>query len=87
MPVNSTHPEYDASLPAWLRARDVLAGEDVVKSGTIRYVPRLDSQTDDEYAAYLPRLLPAGSPGEAALRHCGRGASGNIGLNVLVGVL
>ena len=55
MPVNSTHPEYDASLPAWLRARDVLAGEDAVKSGTVRYVPRLDSQTDDEYAAYLAR--------------------------------
>ena len=53
--MNSTHPEYDASLPAWLRARDVLAGEDAVKSGTIRYVPRLDSQTDDEYAAYLAR--------------------------------
>ena len=28
VPVNSTHPEYDAALPAWLRSRDVLAGED-----------------------------------------------------------
>lgn len=32
MPVNSTHPDYDAHLPAWLRARDVLAGEDAVKA-------------------------------------------------------
>lgn len=31
MPVQSTHPDYDATLPAWLRARDVIAGEDAVK--------------------------------------------------------
>ena len=31
MSVNTTHPEYDANLPLWLRARDVLAGEDMVK--------------------------------------------------------
>ena len=31
MPVNSTHLEYDANEFAWLRARDVLAGEDAVK--------------------------------------------------------
>jgi hypothetical protein len=33
MNVNVTHPEYDASMPAWLRARDVIAGEDAVKAG------------------------------------------------------
>jgi Domain of unknown function (DUF4055) len=55
MPVNSTHLEYDAALPAWLRARDVIAGEDAVKAGGGRYLPRLDSQTDDEYAAYKSR--------------------------------
>ena len=32
MPVNSTHPDYDFALPNWLRARDVLAGEDAVKA-------------------------------------------------------
>jgi hypothetical protein len=52
MPVNSTHPEYDASAADWLRARDVLAGEDAVRAARERYLPRLDSQTDDEYAAY-----------------------------------
>ena len=31
MPVQSTHPEYDASLAAWQRARGVIAGEDAVK--------------------------------------------------------
>jgi hypothetical protein len=31
MPVDSTHPDYDANVTAWLRARDVFAGEDAVK--------------------------------------------------------
>src|SRR5512137_1344943 len=55
MPVNSTHPDYDAALPAWLRARDVLAGEDAVKAGGEKYLPRLDSQSEDEFAAYVKR--------------------------------
>jgi hypothetical protein len=55
MAVNSTHPDYDASLPAWLRARDVLAGEDAVKVAGEKYLARLESQTDDEYAAYRTR--------------------------------
>jgi len=44
MPVNGTHPDYDVTLPDWLRARDVLAGEDAVKSAGEKYLPRLDSQ-------------------------------------------
>ena len=55
MPVNSTHPDYDANLPAWLRARDVFAGEDVVKAAGERYLPRLDDQSDDDYDAYRMR--------------------------------
>src|SRR5436853_903393 len=55
MPVNATHPQYDASLPAWQRARDVLAGEDAVKAAGERYLPRLDSQSDGEYAAFRER--------------------------------
>ena len=55
MPVNATHPEYDANLSAWSRARDVIAGEDAVKSAGERYLPRLESQTDEEYDAYRAR--------------------------------
>jgi hypothetical protein len=55
MPVNSTHPDYDATLVAWSRARDVIAGEDAVKCAGVRYLPRLDSQSDEEYAAYKER--------------------------------
>lgn len=55
MSVNATHPDYDAALPAWLRARDVTAGEDAVKFAGEKYLPRLEAQTDEEYAAYLAR--------------------------------
>lgn len=55
MPVNSTHPEYDEALPKWNRARDVIAGEDAVKAAGVRYLARLDSQSDEEYLAYKSR--------------------------------
>ena len=55
MPVQSTHPDYDANLVAWQRARDVFAGEDAVKSAAEKYLPRLDCQDDKEYLAYKNR--------------------------------
>jgi hypothetical protein len=55
MSVNSTHPDYGASLPAWLRARDVIAGEDAMKSAGEKFLPRLEAQTDEEYSAYRAR--------------------------------
>jgi len=55
MPVNSTHPDYDAAAGEWSRARDVLAGEDAVKGGGEKYLARLDSQSDDEFVAYVKR--------------------------------
>lgn len=55
MPVNSTHPAYDAQLPSWLRLRDVLAGDEAIKRAGEKYVPRLDSQSDEEFRAYVER--------------------------------
>jgi hypothetical protein len=55
MPVNSTHPSYDASVESWQRIRDVLAGDAAIKRGGEKYVARLDSQTDQEYQAYVQR--------------------------------
>ncbi|MBP7084837.1 MAG: DUF4055 domain-containing protein [Giesbergeria sp.] len=55
MAVNATHPDYDAASVEWTRARDVLAGEDAVKGGGERYLPRLDAQTDQEFDAYVKR--------------------------------
>ena len=55
MPVNSTHADYDENLAAWQRIRDVLAGDTVIKRGGAKYVARLDSQSDDEFRAYVDR--------------------------------
>ena len=55
MPANSTHPDYDETLTEWLRARDVISGEDDVKRGGIKYLPRLDSQSENEYLGYKSR--------------------------------
>ena len=55
MPVNSTHLDYDAALPAWLRARDVFAGEDAIKAAGERYLPKLAEQSQVDYDAYRTR--------------------------------
>src|SRR6185369_16485152 len=55
-----------------LRARDVLAGEDAVKAGGEKYLPRLDSQTDDEFLTYRKRA--------AFFNATARSAEGFIGL-------
>ena len=55
MPVNSTHPNYDDHLPVWLRIRDVLAGDDAIKRGGAKYVPRLQDHTDAQFNEYLQR--------------------------------
>ncbi len=72
MPVNSTHPDYEATLPAWTRARDVIAGEDAIKDGGERYLPRLEAQPDPEYAAYKGRA--------AFFNATARTADGYVGL-------
>jgi len=55
VPANTTHPDYIGALPGWLRARDVIAGEDAVKRGDIKYLPRLDAQSDNDYRGYKNR--------------------------------
>ena len=55
MPANSTHLEYDANLVKWLRARDVIAGEDAIKTAGEKYLACLDAQSDDEYLGYKSR--------------------------------
>ena len=42
-------------MDAWQRIRDVLAGDSAIKRAGAKYVPRLDSQTDDEFRAYVER--------------------------------
>ena len=55
VPINCTHTDYNAAAVKWSRARDVLAGEDAVKAAGEKYLPRLDSQSEEEYAAYKAR--------------------------------
>jgi hypothetical protein len=52
---NRTHPDYDTRAAAWVRARDVIAGEDAIKAAGERYLPRLVDQDDDEYNGYKGR--------------------------------
>ena len=72
MPVNSTHPDYDANLPAWTRARDIIAGEDAVKAAGEKYLPRLEAQPETEYSAYKARA--------AFFNATARTADGYVGL-------
>src|SRR5678815_4611042 len=55
MPVNSLHPDYLELVPAWARARDVIAGEDAVKAAGEKYLPRLQEQSDKEFSDYRAR--------------------------------
>ncbi len=55
MPVNSTHPAYDLNHETWQRIRDVIAGDAAIKRGGEKYMPRLDSQSNAEYQAYIGR--------------------------------
>ena len=57
MAVNSTHADYLLMLPAWRRARHLLGGEDAIKNAGELYLPRLASQSDEEYAAYKARAV------------------------------
>jgi hypothetical protein len=53
--INTPHPNYEAALPSWTRTRDVIAGEDAIKAAGERYLPRVQSHTESEYAAYRSR--------------------------------
>ena len=57
MPVNSTHPQYDAALNRWQRCRDCYEGEDAVKSRGTEYLPKPGGLTDKEYKDYSQRAL------------------------------
>src|SRR5712671_3637646 len=55
MPVNSTHPDFASNCDSWQRIRDVVLGDAAIKAGGEKYVARLDSQTDQEFQAYVNR--------------------------------
>lgn len=52
---DTQHADYSASLDAWRKCRDVIAGEDAVHKAGERYLPKLSGQSDGEYKAYVQR--------------------------------
>ncbi|WP_448506604.1 DUF4055 domain-containing protein [Immundisolibacter sp.] len=55
MPIDTRHPQYVAAANVWRKCRDAIAGEEAVKAGGERYLPKLGGQDDKDYAAYLMR--------------------------------
>jgi len=55
--ITTTHPEYDANLPMWIKCRDVLLGTDQIKSKGTTYLPQLSGQNTDAYNAYKARAV------------------------------
>jgi len=49
------HPEYSERLPDWQKWRDASDGEDEIKEGKEKYLPRLYGMSDAEYRPYLDR--------------------------------
>jgi hypothetical protein len=52
---DQTHSDYDLHISTWRKCRDARAGEDHVKARGVVYLPKLDGQNDDQYAAYKMR--------------------------------
>jgi hypothetical protein len=57
MPVDSTHPDYDASLDWWQRCRDAVAGSDAIKAAGETYLPKLGGQDQKRYDSYKLRAV------------------------------
>ena len=55
MGIESKHPRYDEKIDQWSRCRDTFDGEDAVKEKRTEYLPKLSSQSDASYAAYMKR--------------------------------
>ena len=56
MPVDSTHPDYDAHIGRWTRCRDAYGGDDTIKAARTKYLPPIDpTQTRAEYESYITR--------------------------------
>jgi hypothetical protein len=53
--VSSVHPIYESFIGIWERCRVAYDGEDAVKATGEVNLPRLESQTDDEYDSYKMR--------------------------------
>lgn len=55
MPVDSTHPDFDAKAKPWRIMRHALEGELAVKHAGVEYLPKLSEQDEEAYQAYKNR--------------------------------
>lgn len=57
MAIETEHSEYATHKIQWEKLRDCAAGQEAIHKKSIKYLPRLSSQTNSEYKAYLMRAL------------------------------
>ena len=57
MPVETTAPEYKYLVPFWSKCRDAYEGQEAIVARGSQYVAPLDTQSPEEYMAYLRRGL------------------------------
>jgi len=57
MPVNKRHKLYDKYLSRWETVRDCVEGQDAIKNGGTKYLPRPDGQSDKDYKNYKERAV------------------------------
>jgi len=57
MPVNKPCAEYAAKLTQWKTVRDCVEGQNAIKNGGTKYLPRPAGQTDDDYNNYKERAV------------------------------
>lgn len=55
MPLDTSHPQATSQEQVYLKIRDVIGGEDIVKAASQRYLPMLSGQNTTEYDGYLQR--------------------------------
>lgn len=53
MAVNTNHADYDEMTPRWKRMRDVIAGQDAMRSAASLYLRRPEGMEDEEWASYV----------------------------------
>ncbi len=55
MPVDSQHPEYDKNFFVWRMCQDLSDGEEAIKAGGVKYLPKLGGQTSEQYQSFKNR--------------------------------
>ena len=71
MSVNSVSNLYERFFLKWKKCRDVISGEDIVKSFRELYLPRASGMDDDDYRQYLTRAQFFNASGRTLDGLCG----------------